>query len=200
MTQALQPVHELRFDRHAPLVAVVLVLGIQRERARRGVSLLVDDLRSLGVLLERRGADRRAALHRVVLLRGRQRIVVAGLHELEAAAEPGRVRGAQQERVELLRSADGVADASGVAAAVAEEHRHRLRRMSGDDEHRHAHGVAAIAQLDQVAFPQAALLGEPRADPRRRVPGDLGIRLRQLLEPAVVREAAVPDRRDRGGR
>jgi hypothetical protein len=67
--------------------------------------------------------------------------------------------------------------------------------MAGDDEHRHAHGVAAIAQLDEVAFTQAALLGEPRADPRRRVPGDLGVRLRQFLEPAVVGEAAVPDGR-----
>ena len=130
-----------------------------------------------------------------MLLRGRQRIVVAGLHELEPAAEPRRIRGAQQEGVELLRRANRIADAAGAAAAVAEEHRDRLRRMPGDHEHRHAHGVAAIFQLDDVAFTQAALLGEPRADPRRRVPGDLGIRLRQFLQPAVVGEAAVPDGR-----
>ena len=42
--------------------------------------------------------------------------------------------------------------------------------------------------------------GELRADPRGRVPRDLGQRLRKLLQPAVVGEAAVPHRRDPAGR
>jgi len=41
-----------------------------------------------------------------MLLGGRQRIVPAGLGQLEAAAEPGRIRGPQLERVELLRRSD----------------------------------------------------------------------------------------------
>ena len=136
---------------------------------------------------------RGAALHRVVLLRRRQRMMVAGLDDLEPRAEPGRIRRAQQEGVELLRGADRVADPAGAAAAVAEEHRDRLGRVAGHDEDRHPHRVAAVAELDDVAVTQAALVGQALGNPRGRVPGQLRERLRQLLQPAVVREAAVPD-------
>ena len=123
-------------DRHAPLVAVVLVLGIERQRLRRRVPHLVDDRGLRLVRLERRLTSRVAALHRLVFLGRGDRIVLAGLRDFEAAAEPWRVGRAQQEGIELLRDADGIADAARVPASVAEEHGHRLRRLTGDDEDR----------------------------------------------------------------
>ena len=182
-------------DRHAPLVSLVGMVGVHRERPWKAVHLMVDDGRLVRVLLERRDPDGHASFHQMVLLRRREQVAVAGLRDLEAAAEPRGVGGAKEVGVERLGAVRGGADPAGQTPAVAEKHRDGLRGMAGDPEHGHARGVAAIAQLDHVAVAQAAFPGELRADPRRRVPRDLRQRLGQLLEPAVVREAAVPDRR-----
>ena len=108
--------------------------------------------------------------------------------------EPGRVRRAEQERIELLRHAFRVADATRLASAVAEEDSDGLARVTADAEDRHARGVAAITQLDHVAVAQAVLIGERRMQPGRGVPGDFRQWFRELLQPPVVGEAAVPHR------
>jgi hypothetical protein len=71
------------------------------------------------------------------------------------------------------------------------------KRLPRHDEDRHPPRQAAVAQLDDVAVLEPVLLGEPRAHPGRRIPRELRHRLRQLLEPAVVGKAAVPDGRIR---
>src|SRR5919198_991685 len=80
--------------------------------------------------------------------------------------------------------------------------------MAGDGEHRSAHHPAAVADFQDVADDLSMLAAGERGslasvellrgrgtDDDRVVPGQLGDRLRQLLQPAVVREADVEDRR-----
>ena len=151
IVQALQPVHDAQVDRHPPLVPVVLVVGIHREGLRRLLALLLDDCRLVPVFLERGDADRRAPFHQVMFLRRRERVAFAGLRNLEAVAEPRRIGRAEQERVERLGLLRRGADVAGHPAAVSEEHRDRLLRMTGHAEDRHPRGVAAVLQLDDVA-------------------------------------------------
>ena len=66
-------------DRHPPLVAVVGVIGVERERLRRCVTLVRDHRRVVLVFLERRDAHRGAAFHHVMFLRRRQQIPLTGL-------------------------------------------------------------------------------------------------------------------------
>src|SRR4051812_26090243 len=182
-------------DRHAPLVAVVFPLGNQRQRARRRLAHVRDDFGIFLVFLGGGDADRAAPLHQVVFLRAREQ-VAANLGDLEPAAEVGRVRRAQAEHVELFRVVRRrLADVSRYLAAVAVEHRDRVVGMSRNDRDRQLGEVAAIAQLDQVSVLEPLLLGSRHAHPRARVPRDLRDRLGQLLQPAVVREAAIPDGR-----
>ena len=146
-------------DRHAPLVALVLVVRVQRERLRKRVRHVLDDFGLVRVLRERDDARGMAAFHRVVVLRRGEQIPIAGLDDLEAGAEPGRVRRAQQVGVERLRFLARGADASGHAPAVAEKHRDRLVGLARNDEDRHARGHAAVAQLDDVAVDRGSSLG-----------------------------------------
>ena len=142
MVHALQPVHDGEIDRHPPLVAVVFVLRVERQRSSAASApMLLDDRRVRLVRLERRDAHRVAPFHQVMFLRGREQIAVSPVF---AISRPRPNHGASEvrSRKALNRSASlaGVADAAGHAAAVAEEHRHRLRRMAGHDEHRHSRG------------------------------------------------------------
>ena len=68
--------------------------------------------------------------------------------------------------------ADGIADATGLRAAVAEEHRHRLRGMARHDQHRHR--TVWPRYLSSMSRRRAGR-ARPRAsgDPRGRVPGHL---------------------------
>jgi hypothetical protein len=89
-----------QIDRHAPLLTLVFEVGIERQRAGERVPHVVDDRWIFRVLRQRRHARGMTSLHRVVILRGREQIAIAGPRDLEAAAEPRRVRRAQAERVE----------------------------------------------------------------------------------------------------
>ncbi len=115
-----------------------------------------------------------------------------------------RVRRSQRARVEAAIGAD----LSRARAAVTEVQRRDIVRMAGDGEHRALHGSAAIANLDDRTVNLPALAAREvgarasadachrcRADEHRVVPREMRERLRQLLQPAVVVEAAVEDRR-----
>src|SRR4029453_11577420 len=80
-----------------------------------------------------------------------------------------------------------------------------------DREHRTANRASLVAELDDVADDLAVLAAGPRrlvlglellsgggTDDDRVVPRELGDRLRQLLQPAVVGEAAVEHARVEG--
>src|SRR6185436_13606302 len=87
-------------DRHAPLVALVRVLGNERQRARRGLVAFMHDLRIALELLTRDRANHPTAFHEVVVLRARQGIAIAGLRDFEAAIEPERLGCPQRPGVE----------------------------------------------------------------------------------------------------
>ena len=126
-----------------------------------------------------------------MILRAGQLVAVAGLRQLHAGQDVGRCRRAQRVDVE----AGAVADASGARAAVAEMKRQRVGRVPGRNPHRDAQRVVALPQLDDVAADERQARGGRRPDQRGVVPGELGERLRQLLQPGVVGEAAVVDAR-----
>ena len=124
--------------------------------------------------------------------------------DLDARAERQRVGRADRVRVE----AGAGGDVAAARAAVAEMHRHAVVGMADDGEQRAADRAAAELQLDDVGDDLAVLAAlndgvsdalsfsrGRRADEHRVVPGQPRDRLRQLLQPAVVGEAAVEDRR-----
>ena len=175
-------------------------------RPRRRLVAFVHRLRIADELVERDRADHAAAFHQVVILRARERIRARRcVDELDAAR---RTTSASAVRSALALKPAPVADVAGARAAVAEVHGDAVVGVAGDREQRAADRAAAIAQLDDVADDLSVLAalqrrrarrlerrGRRRADERGVVPGQLGERLRQLLQPAVVGEAAVEDGR-----
>jgi hypothetical protein len=160
-------------DRHAPLVADVLVLGVQAERLRRLLAQLRDDRGLAQVVLESCDADRIASFHQVMFLRRRQQIPPTGFRDLEPGAEPRCVGRAQEVRVERLGTGGRVSDATGHRPPVSEEDGHRLARMARHAKDRHVRDVPAVTKFDDVAVAQALLVGEQRVHPCRRIPRDL---------------------------
>ena len=75
-----------------------------------------------------------------------------------------------------------------------------LRRLAGHDPGRAA-DLAARRSLTSATSPleSPCAAASRRADRDDIVPGDLGERLRQFLQPGDVGEAAIPDRSDRAG-
>ena len=140
------------------LFPLVLVVRVQRERLGKLVRHVLDDVGRVRVLRERDDASGMAALHRVVILRRREQVAIAGLGDLEPGAEPGRIRGAQQVGVEGLRLLARGADASRHPPPVAEKDGDRLIGLARHDEDRHPRGHAAVAQLDDVAAIETLLL------------------------------------------
>src|SRR4029453_11981159 len=117
---------------------------------------------------------------------------------LDAASVPHEIGGTNRVRVE----AGAGAGLAGARAPVAEMHRHAVVGMPDDREHRTANRASLVAELDDVADDLAVLAAGPRrlvlglellsgggTDDDRVVPGQLGDRLRQFLQPAVVGEA-----------
>ena len=68
-------------------------------------------------------------------------------------------------------------------------------RMARSDEYRHAQLAALVRDLNDVAVADTEPLRGGRRDQRGVVPRQLGDRLGQFLQPAVVGEAAVVDGR-----
>ena len=79
--------------------------------------------------------------------------------------------------------------------AEAEVERHDVGRLARLDEDRQLDALPVRRDLHDVLVLEAEPLGRGGRDDRGVVPGQLAERLRELLEPAVVREAAVEERR-----
>src|SRR5262249_42869880 len=140
-------------DRHAPPVAGVFVVGIQRDRARRRLLTLVDRARVLYELVARQCPDHAAAVHQVVILGAREGEVAARLDDLEPFAELGRIGGPDRVRIE----AGADRELAAARTAVAEMHRGAAVRMTGDLEQRPADRAAAVSELDDVGDDLAVL-------------------------------------------
>src|SRR5882724_3124877 len=146
---------------------------------------------------------------------GRQLKLAGDLARLRARREPGRIRSANLVSIKAptretrigLDNCDA-ADASRAGAAIAKMNRDYIVRLAGHDPRRQrlTDRAASELQLDQIDIGFAAflsflvilrrdaqLLRRVRTDQSDVVPGDFRQRLWQLLQPAIVREAAVVD-------
>jgi len=151
----------------------------------------------LGEVVEVRLLDERPALERVVVL-GLCQGVAAAAGAQRAAAEVERVRGAQQIGVgarSVVLVVGGACDPAAEVAAVTEVDRHGVVGLPGHLPHRQLEFPLAAGDGDQILVLQPEGAGGGRADERGVVPGQLGDRIGELLEPAVVREAPVVERR-----
>ncbi len=184
-------------DRHAPGVAAagkLRVHGVVRPRRR-----LAHVRHDRGVLAIGRGRDRAhggAALHRMLVLRRRERVALERLADLDARRRPEAAALAQNVRVE----ARAVRDPASARAAVAEVHGDAALGLPRHDPDRGLDAPPRIGELDDVLRREAELLRRGRRHQRGVLPRQLRQGLRELLEPAVVGVGAVPDRRGRDGR
>ncbi len=125
------------------------------------------------------------------MLRLGQPMATARLDDLEPGPEPGRIGRAERIHVD----ADPVADPSRPSAAGAQEDGDRRLGLARLDPRRQFQRLAPIAELDHVLVGDPQLVRQRLADEGRVVPGHPVHRLGQFLQPAVVGEPAVPDRR-----
>ena len=86
-----------------------------------------------------------------------------------------------------------VRDMACLAPPVAEEDGGRIVGVPGQDEDRSLDRAAAVAQLHHVVCLQVEAFGRGRAEQHRVIPGQLGQRLGQLLQPGVIGKSPIPD-------
>src|SRR6266853_270355 len=157
--------------RHAPRVAVVFHLGVQRERIFLYVGLR--ELRILAVLVQRRDAHDVAPFHRVVRLRCGQRPFRARLSDLESRAYPRRGERPNPTRVE----ARARSNAPRARASIAKKNSYAFVRVAGHHPRRRDNGSPLILQFNGIFTPESQALGRLRAQHGDAVPRELRQRL-----------------------
>ena len=176
-------------DRHAPLVAVVALLLPQRvERRMLLVGLLWRTRDRLAASARVALAHERAPLHLLMLLRVGERVALRRSWPAWPVAKPKWLLARSAGGVE----ADAAADAAGAATPLPDGERDRVVGLAGRDGDRRPARVPPAA-VSSTRSPSAtpSSVGGRRRDQRGVVPGQLGHRIGQLLQPAVVGEAAV---------
>ena len=190
-THALQPMHFDWSIDHAPLVAVV-----RERRIHRGVGRRAACRRR-----RNSGARRFARNSSTVPARTMCRPSIQWCSCVEAnscesrrscgARSPARTTSprscAADKRPRRRRS-----HAAGLLASVTELHADRSRRHVRASRTPAFHAAVGRLDFDDVARFEPAFLCQLRTHERGVVPGEFRERPRQLLEPAVVREPAVP--------
>ncbi len=164
-------------------------LAVHRQGGRRQVLHPLRELWVGGVLRLGCHPHEVSSLERPVILRRRQGISLARPDQLDAGCDVQGTRHSQRVHVE----ADAVADAARPRAPVAQVQRQRVGGVAWRQPHRHLQRPAALPQFHDVAAQQRQPRGGGRRDERRVVPGQLGQRLRKLLQPGVVGEPPVVD-------
>ena len=184
---------DVLIDRHAPGVAFVFEVAVHREACERLQLQLLDPLRILREL--RRGGHpyQVAPFERPVILRRGKRVALAGLDEPHARQDVGCGGGAERIHVE----AGPVARTPRARATVTEVQREGVGGLAGRQPHRHPNCAVALFEIDNIAADEREPHGRGRRHQRGVVPGELRKRFRKLLQPRVVREAAVVDARVR---
>ena len=179
-------------DGHAPRVAFVLVLGVHRHLGRRRVHHVLRELGLVAIRRQRPRADDRAAFHRMVALGRREQDRFAGPAHVAAGKRQGVCRA---NRVAVVAHAR--ADPARARAPVAEVHRDGTGDVTRLNECRPGHRAAAHRDRHVVAVADAERLRGRRRHQHGVVPRQLRQRLGEFLQPAVVGEATVVDRRVR---
>src|SRR5690242_14396939 len=123
----------------------------------------------------------------MLFLRAGEGVLRTGLDDLEAGSEPGGIRSAEGVRIET----HAITDAAGAGAPVTEMHGDGIISMTGKDPDGRPHFAPCVVEFDEVLVLPAVLLSGARAHQGGVIPSELGERLGQFLQPAVVGEAAV---------
>src|SRR5690349_3193058 len=97
---------------------------------------------------------------------------------------PGILRGAKRERV----IAEWLLRRAWMRLAVAEAQRDAALVVPRHHPHWPVYRASALLDPDLIAVVQLAVCSQPGADQDDVAPGDLGKRLRQLLQPGIVGE------------
>src|SRR5215203_3433307 len=141
-------------------------------------------------------------------LRRRELVRFTSWANLYSGCKPWRIRSSNLVSVEAERlTGRSTSDASGQTATVAKMNRDDAIRLTRLDPKRHANRLSLLVNeinhryVMFAAFYGAAVIDVaklsrgPRTDDCDVVPGDFCQRLRQFLQPAVIRKTAVVDRR-----
>ena len=178
----------VQINRHAPLIALVFHFGVERERILLRIGLR--KLRIFLVFVERRDADQVRALPSCCASASWPAPSGRRFCELRA---PCRSTACERTNPARIKS-HARSDAPGARAPIAEKHRHAFIRVPWHHPCRRDNRATLILQFDGVFALDSQALGRFRAQHGHGVPGELGQRLGQFLQPAVVCKAAVPDR------
>ena len=142
---------------------------------------------------QRRLADERAPFHAAVVLRRRERVGARELGEFGAAVEAWCFGASEFERVEP----NARTDATRLRAAITERQGDHAVRHAGENPDGKLERAARVVDTDRILVLETERFRCLRAHERGVVPGQLGERIRKLLQPPVVCEAAVVKREGR---
>ena len=191
----------VQVDRHPPLVALIVgmllpereVLRFLLEDAERGHAsrfLCLGSVRTRSsVSVDSRTRGRPSMLPWFCVVDSGY--VRAEPGHFDAAVEARGLGASDRERVEP----DARADPPRVRTAIAERQGDHAVRHAGEDPDRKLERAARVLDTDHLLARNTERLGGLRAHERGVVPRELGERIGKLLQPSVVREAAVVKRR-----
>ncbi len=146
------------------------------------------------VLLQSPVEHNRPALHRKVLLRSRELPGPVGLAHCGVDGQPRSVGILDADQRGDIHSAPLVCDSAAGRATVAQLSNHRAIGRPVLDHNRQADRPATDGHRDPITLVHAEGFRGLPADRRPVVPDNLADRVRQFLQPAVVRESAVMHR------
>ncbi len=195
MMQLLQPDALVQIDRHAPGVGLGLVRIIGIKRQIVGRLFVLGEVGLFRVLVDRRHPHQwtcsHGGVHGLLALRAGQHVSAARGANLDSVGEPQ--RRALAEGIEIESRAG--AGASRARASGTEIDRDRVVGKPGLNPNRRLYLLSVELELDYVFRGEVQTLRHRRADQHRVVPGHLAHGARQFLQPPVVGETAVVERR-----
>ena len=128
-----------------------------------------------------------APFHRMLALGSSQGKFGSDFHDFYTGGKQRRIRGAQRIRIEP----DAIADAARTCSPKTQMNGNGIVGVPRLYPNGRAHLPAAVLEVHKVLVLQAKPLRRSRTNNGGVVPGERGDGLGQLLEPAVVREAAI---------
>ncbi len=203
----------IQIQRHAPGVSETLIFVRVIRIQRRVFAFFVRRMFTLAcvqMFLQRLGAHDVAIFFRVVVVLhvemdlGRcNHILIRALFNLHTRSRPRCICRSDFVSIEPMTGARPPADAASVTKLNCDHSIGLTRRNPRWNGRRDRSSAMTdpervnvnVASLLTNLFDDAELAGSVRADQRCVVPRDFRQRLRQLLQPAIVREAAVEDAR-----
>ena len=192
----------VQIDRHAPGITRVSKFLVKRIFLGRFLVPFVRERRILLVFLQRPGRQNLPAFHVEVILRTRQRIIIAGLADFA----PGGDHNASELRTTYALNPLSVPVYPAALRPYPSGNTTDAVRLARQNPCRRCHFAVGKRYVDHIrkicpcspprdaTVRQCQLLCRSRTHQRGVVPRQFRYRLRQFLQPAVIREAPVINR------